>query len=63
MCRFEAAWYVNKTSTWCTMFSKEELKIIEYREDLSYYYLGGPGRQLSGQLGSNTLADMIEHFK
>lgn len=63
MCRFENAWYVNRTSVWCSVFNKEELKIMEYREDLNYYYCCGPGREMSAKIGCPLLSDMFQHFK
>ncbi|XP_016837275.1 multiple inositol polyphosphate phosphatase 1 [Nasonia vitripennis] len=63
MCRFESAWYVNRTSVWCSVFNKEELKIMEYREDLNYYYCCGPGREISAKVGCPLLSDMFQHFK
>ena len=36
--RFETSWYSGKLSPWCSVFSTEELKILETHEDLLYYY-------------------------
>ncbi|XP_014235128.1 multiple inositol polyphosphate phosphatase 1-like [Trichogramma pretiosum] len=63
MCRWEAAWFPNETSTWCMAFTKEHLKYYEYREDLNYYYCCGPAQRLSQKLGCLTLSDMFNHFE
>ena len=63
MCRFEAAWFPEEISTWCTIFSKEDLKILEYREDLNYYYCCGPGQEMAPKFGCLTLGDMFGHFE
>ena len=63
MCRFDKAWHVNRISPWCSVFNREELEILEYREDLKYYYYSGPGRRINQKLGCPPLRDMFEHFR
>ncbi|OAD62581.1 Multiple inositol polyphosphate phosphatase 1 [Eufriesea mexicana] len=62
MCRYEKAWTVTQLSPWCAVFSKEELRVLEYREDLYYYYKAGYGREINAQLGCTLLQDMMNHF-
>ncbi|EZA54626.1 Multiple inositol polyphosphate phosphatase [Ooceraea biroi] len=61
-CRYEKAWAVTKLSPWCAVFSKDELRILEYREDLYYYYKAGYGRDINSRLGCPLLHDMMQHF-
>lgn len=61
-CRYEKAWTVTKLSPWCAVFSKQELRILEYREDLDYYYKAGYGREINAHLGCPLLHDMMQHF-
>uniref|UniRef100_A0ABD2W941 Multiple inositol polyphosphate phosphatase 1 n=1 Tax=Trichogramma kaykai TaxID=54128 RepID=A0ABD2W941_9HYME len=63
MCRYESAWYPARESIWCIPFNRTELEILEFRQDLDYYYFAGPGRDLSSKMGCKTLADMFEHFR
>lgn len=63
MCRYEKAWDISRLSVWCSIFSREEMKILEYREDLEYYYYTGPGREVNANLGCNLVKDMFGHFK
>ncbi|XP_033215557.1 multiple inositol polyphosphate phosphatase 1 isoform X2 [Belonocnema kinseyi] len=63
MCRFEKAWRIEKVSTWCAAFSKNELRTLEYREDLNYYYYTGPGRDINAKLGCPPMKNMFEHFR
>lgn len=63
MCRFEKAWSVDRLSTWCSVFSKDEMKVLEYLDDLDYYYYSGPGREINAKLGCPLLQDMFGHFK
>ncbi|XP_025156959.1 multiple inositol polyphosphate phosphatase 1 isoform X1 [Harpegnathos saltator] len=61
-CRYEKAWTVITLSPWCAVFNKEELRILEYREDLNYYYKAGYGREINARLGCPLLHDMMQHF-
>ncbi|XP_034942314.1 multiple inositol polyphosphate phosphatase 1-like isoform X3 [Chelonus insularis] len=63
MCRFDKSWAVNKISPWCAVFNKEELKVLEYSEDIDYYYRAGYGRNVNDQLGCIPLQNMFQHFK
>lgn len=63
MCRYEKAWYVNRVSAWCTAFTKEQLKIMEYAEDLKYYYTTGYGTEMNYKLGCPAVKDMMERFE
>jgi len=61
-CRYQKAWSVTELSPWCAVFSKDELRILEYREDLDYYYKAGYGRDINTRLGCPLLHDMMRHF-
>lgn len=61
-CRYQKAWSVTELSPWCAVFSKEELRVLEYREDLDYYYKAGYGRDINTRLGCPLLHDMMRHF-
>lgn len=62
MCRFDKAWNVRQISPWCAVFSKEELQLMEYREDLEYYYHSGYGNDINVKLGCPTVKDLINRF-
>lgn len=63
MCRYEKAWDISRLSTWCSVFSKDEMKVLEYLDDLDNYYYSGPGREINSKLGCNLVKDMFHHFK
>ncbi|KAL7290244.1 hypothetical protein TKK_0015946 [Trichogramma kaykai] len=63
MCRYDKAWNIAELSPWCSVFSKQELMILEYTEDLEEYYKSGPGREVNSKLGCPLLNDMFDHFK
>ena len=63
MCRFDQAWRIYSISPWCAAFSKEELRLFEYREDLEYYYESGPSSKVNKNLGCLLLRNILEHFR
>lgn len=63
LCRFEKSWILNNLSPWCAVFSKDELKILEYYEDLDYYYRAGNGRRVNKLIGCFPLQDMVNNFR
>lgn len=60
---FEAASYPEDISTWCVVFGKEDLKILEYVDDLNYYYCCGPKSPLNAKFGCQLLGNMFRHFE
>ncbi|XP_058795150.1 multiple inositol polyphosphate phosphatase 1-like isoform X2 [Phymastichus coffea] len=62
-CRYETAWHPGRASAWCLVFRGDELKVLEYRGDLDYYYFCGPGRAMSAKLGCRPLSDMLGRFR
>lgn len=63
MCRFDKAWTPDRLSPWCAVFSKEDLKAIEYAEDIMYYYSSGYGRRDKTSIGCFALQDLVQYFK
>ncbi|KPJ08847.1 Multiple inositol polyphosphate phosphatase 1 [Papilio machaon] len=63
MCRYDKAWNVAQISPWCAVFTKEDLKRIEYAEDLETYYKYGYGNSLNEKMGCTTLKDMMDFLK
>lgn len=63
MCRYEKSWFVNRISPWCAAFTKEHLKILEYAEDLKYYYTSGYGHEMNHKLGCSAVKDMMDRFE
>lgn len=63
MCRYDMAWEVDKLSPWCAIFSKEELMVLEYAEDLEDYYKRGYGHEINSRLGCPPLRDLFQHFE
>ncbi|XP_039289402.1 multiple inositol polyphosphate phosphatase 1 [Nilaparvata lugens] len=57
-CQYELAWG-RLTSPWCSVFEKEDLELMEYIGDLSYYYFCGPGNPYNMIQGCLLLKDLI----
>lgn len=53
---------MGKRSPWCVAFNKEQLKILEYAEDLKYYYRSGYGNEINRKIGCPPLKDLYEKF-
>lgn len=63
MCSFEKAWRPKKLSAWCAVFSEEDLEIMEYREDLDYYYQDGYGYEINYEQACPIIKDVHDRFR
>ena len=63
MCNFDLAWKPSKHSIWCYMFPTLGLQLMEYREDLEYYWVDGPGYPVTGQQACVLAKDMMDTFR
>ncbi|XP_058829522.1 multiple inositol polyphosphate phosphatase 1 [Topomyia yanbarensis] len=61
-CRYEQAWHLQQLSPWCSVFTKEQVNVLEYKEDLSYYYQNSYGYDKSANLACYAVADMMKHL-
>ncbi|XP_055531961.1 multiple inositol polyphosphate phosphatase 1-like [Wyeomyia smithii] len=62
-CRYEQAWYLERPSPWCGVFNKNQVEVLEYKEDLKYYYQNSYGYEKSADLACFTVVDMIRNFE
>ncbi|XP_022831181.1 multiple inositol polyphosphate phosphatase 1-like [Spodoptera litura] len=63
MCRYNKAWDVSKISPWCAAFTNEDLKRLEYAEDLDTYYRYGYGSPMNKDVGCTFVKDMMTFFE
>lgn len=63
MCRFEQSWYIEQLSPWCAAFTKSHVAVLEYKEDLFYYYKAGYGNPVNENLACTAMTDMLKHLK
>lgn len=61
MCRFERAWNLGK-SPWCAALTLDQINIIEYGEDLKYYYKSGHGSPINQKVMCHAMHDMMSHI-
>lgn len=55
--------YVQQRSPWCIAFTKNQLKLLEYGEDLKYYVKSGYGNRLSPKIGCGAIKDFYDRFE
>ncbi|CAH1108448.1 unnamed protein product [Psylliodes chrysocephalus] len=63
LCSYEKAWNPQPRSPWCVAFTKEQLKLLEYVEDLKYFYESGYGNKMAEKIGCSSIKDMYERFE
>jgi len=63
MCNFDLAWQPAKHSPWCGMFTTFQLELMEYREELEYFWVDGPGYPVTGQQACVLARDMVDTFR
>ncbi len=62
-CVFGQAWRPDTPSPWCQVFSQTEMQILEYREDLEYYWQSGYGYDLSHRQACVLVRNVLENFE
>ncbi|XP_063698995.1 multiple inositol polyphosphate phosphatase 1-like [Culicoides brevitarsis] len=62
MCRYEQAWHLDKYSAWCSAFTKSQVEVMEYLEDIKYYYKQGYGNELNSNLACSLAQDLLMHM-
>jgi len=62
-CGFESAWNPSEGSPWCGMFGDEDFRILEYRQDLEYYWVDGYGHELTFKQACGPMVDILQQFK
>ncbi|XP_070500459.1 multiple inositol polyphosphate phosphatase 1-like [Chironomus tepperi] len=63
MCRYDQAWYLQEDSPWCAAFLPEHVTVLEYLEDLKYYYKAGFGNELNSNVMCTAVQDMVRFLQ
>ncbi|KAJ8731976.1 hypothetical protein PYW08_014706 [Mythimna loreyi] len=64
LCRYTWDGISNKPSPWCAIFSTQDLKVLEFIDDLRHYYRSGYGvSQYSQRFGQIPMADLLRKFE
>lgn len=62
ICAFETAWNKSTDSPWCKVLSLNDFKVLEFTEDLEYYWVDGYGYKLTYEQACPALRDMFDFF-
>ncbi|VEN59241.1 unnamed protein product [Callosobruchus maculatus] len=62
-CAFETAWNKKSKSPWCAVFNVDDLKVLEYVEDLKMYWQDGYGYEISYKQACPAFGDMINFLE
>lgn len=63
LCRHTWSGVESKLSPWCALFTKDDLQVLEYIQDLRSYYRNGYGTPQSETFGQIPLADLLRTFQ
>ncbi len=61
-CRFEFA-VLQGAAPWCAVFLPEALQLLEFRQDLKYYWRYGHGQAVNYQPSCLLLQDILSKFR
>lgn len=54
---------MQSASPWCLAFNQDQLRLIEYAEDLKFFYKYGYGNELNRKVGCPPARDLYEKFE
>lgn len=63
LCRYTWSAIDDKVSPWCALFTKDDLQVLEYIQDLKHYYKNGYGKPINEIFGRVPLANLLESFE
>lgn len=63
ICRYENVVHPNYTSPWCNVFNRNEKVVMEYDEDLDYYWIDGYGFTINYEQACPPVKDFLDHFR
>lgn len=64
MCRYNQAWNLDvKRSAFCAAFTPEHVNILEYLDDLKYYYKASYGFPENANVMCSTIQDMVKNLE
>lgn len=63
LCRFEQAFDLSKNSPWCSVFSVDDIAVLEYGEDLGYFYEAGYGFAMNENILCEAVQNMLKYLQ
>ena len=65
LCRYELAEFPDTSlhiSPWCAIFSEDNFKVLQFTDDLAFYYKDGYGHDINWKMTSPLIREMNERF-
>ncbi|CAH2266195.1 jg6487 [Pararge aegeria aegeria] len=63
LCRYDWNAVEYKISPWCAIFTKDDLEVLEYVQDLNHYYRNSYGTPVNEVFGKVPLGDLFTNFE
>ena len=63
MCRYNQAWDLSSPSAFCAAFTPEHVNVLEYLDDLKYYYKASYGNPENENIMCATVQDMVRNLE
>ncbi|XP_059615175.1 multiple inositol polyphosphate phosphatase 1-like [Phlebotomus argentipes] len=61
-CIYDQAWRIEEPSPWCSLFTPNDVKVLEYLHDLEEYYINGGASDINKSLANELLDNFLTHF-
>ncbi|XP_050431284.1 multiple inositol polyphosphate phosphatase 1-like [Adelges cooleyi] len=61
-CRYNKALVLNSFPAWCGLFTRQELQLLEYYEDLDFYYKYGYGSDFNVKVGCPIAHELLGYL-
>ncbi|GLV32949.1 Multiple inositol polyphosphate phosphatase 2 [Carabus blaptoides fortunei] len=61
-CAFETSWSTQLPSPWCNVFDNKSIQVMEYSEDLKYYWIDGYGYNLTYEQACPAVVNLVNYF-
>lgn len=61
-CTFGQAWKPKVPSPFCKVFTEHELELMEYREDLEYFWVDGYGFDVTQKIPCVIMLDVLDRL-
>lgn len=62
-CGYETAWNKLSKSPWCSILTNDDFKVLEFAEDLRFYWRDGYGYELTYKQACPAFSDMIKFLE
>ncbi|CAI6346990.1 unnamed protein product [Macrosiphum euphorbiae] len=61
-CRYHKALVIESYPAWCGLFTRQELQLLEYHDDLEYYYKYGYGSEINTKVGCPIAKELMGYL-